>query len=86
MGPPSGGLLLLKAAYEGDPGRDKERLARTTGEEGEKENPMPWPRGCTDPQSAVGEEQSLAPTEASAQEEFIDFFLLIGGGSITKGI
>ena len=48
---------------------------------------MPWPRGRADPQSAVGEEQSLAPTEASAQEEFIDFFfLLIGGGSITKGI
>lgn len=74
MGPPSGGLLFLKAAYEGDPGRDKERLAQTTGEEGEKENPMPWPRGSADPQSAVGEEQSLAPTEASAQEDFIDFF------------
>lgn len=28
MGPPCGGvLLLLKAAYEGDPGRDRERLA-----------------------------------------------------------
>lgn len=74
MGPPSGGLLLLKAAYEGDPGRDRERLAQATGEEGEKENPMPWPRGRVDPQSAVGEEQSLAPMEASAQKDFIDFF------------
>lgn len=86
MGPPWGGvLLLLKAAYEGDPGRDRERLALATGEEGEKENLMPWPRGHADPQSAVVEEQSLAPMKASAQEDFIDFFLLIGG-SITKGM
>ena len=69
-----GVLLLLKAAYEGDPGRDRERLALATGEEGEKENPMPWPRGHADPQSAVAEEQSLAPMKASAQEDFIDFF------------
>ena len=75
IGPPCGGLLLLKAAFEGDPGRDRERLAWATDEEGEKENPMPWPRGHTDPQSAVAEEQSLAPMKASAQEDFIDFFL-----------
>ena len=79
MGPPCGGLLLLKAAFEGDPGRDRERLAWATDEEGEKENPMPWPRGHTDPQSAVAEEQSLAPMNASAQEDFIDFFFIDWG-------
>ena len=46
---------------------------------------MPWPRGHADPQSAVAEDQSLAPMKDSAQEEFIDFFFLLIVG-ITKGM